>query len=71
MQLGCVDEFPSAAHAMRLCEASGDLCEDAAMLDVVFVVGLELGGEAAGGVLEGVFGGGVDHSRLHKVSGLC
>lgn len=36
----------------------------AGVLNVVFVVGLELGGDAVEGALEGVLGGGVNHLGL-------
>lgn len=55
----------------HLCKTLGDAVQDTLVLDVVLVVGLELGGEAVEGALEGVLGGGIDHLWLEKLLVLC
>lgn len=49
-------------------ETLADSLDDAVVLDVVGVVGLELGSNAGEGSLEGLLGGGVDHLGLEGVS---
>lgn len=51
-------------------EAFADGLEDGVVLNVVRVVGLELGGDTGQGALEGVLGGGVDHLGLKWVLGV-
>jgi hypothetical protein len=44
----------------------GDSADDIVKFDVVGVVGLDVGGEAVEGALDGFFGGGVHHAWLYN-----
>jgi hypothetical protein len=51
----------------RRLTAFGDSVDDVVKLDVVGVVGLDVGGKAVKGTLDGFFGGGVHHAWLSRV----
>lgn len=53
-------------YSCSLCEALGDSVKHAGVLNVVFVICLELGGDAGESALEGVLGGGVNHFGLSQ-----
>lgn len=64
MRMGaCVCVYGWEGDAMRLAAGGGAL-DDAVVLDVVGVVGLDVDGDAVEGALEGVLGRGVHHARL-------
>jgi hypothetical protein len=48
-----------------LCETLGYLGEDRLVLDIVFVICLELCSDTVQSALEGIFGGGIDHLWLN------
>ena len=49
---------------MKCLAALGDSGDDALVLDVIRVVGLNVGGEAVEGALDGFLGGRVHHAGL-------
>jgi hypothetical protein len=49
---------------VRRLAALGDSGDDALVLDVIRVVGLDVGGETVEGALDGFLGGRVHHTRL-------
>jgi hypothetical protein len=51
----------------RRLTALGDSADDIVVFDVVGVVGLDIGGEAVEGALDGFFGGGVHHAWLSRL----
>lgn len=51
--------------------ALGDAAEDGLVLDIVGVVGLDVGGEAVERTLQGVLGGGIHHAGLSGACQLC
>ena len=53
---------------MRCLAALGDTALDVLELDVVGVVGLDVGSETVEGALDGLLGRAVHHARLHNVS---
>lgn len=51
-------------EGVRCLAALGDSGDDALVLDVIRVVGLNVGGEAVEGALDGFLGGRVHHAGL-------
>ena len=65
LAFGC--EKSTNTGAIRL-SALGDARLDVIELDVVGVVGLDIGGETVQGALDGLLGGAVHHAGLYNVS---
>lgn len=65
LAFGCAKSTDTTATRLS---ALGDTGLDAVELDVVSVVGLDIGGETVEGALDGLLGGAVHHTGLEHVS---
>lgn len=65
LAFGCAKSTNTGATHLS---ALGDTRLDVIELDVVGVVGLDIGGETVEGALDGLLGGAVHHTRLCSIS---